>query len=163
MTDSSITHATFAIERRYPAAPARVFAAFASYEAKMRWADDPDYASDGGESEFDFRVGGRERFGGKAPDGTAYSYDAVYYDIVPDQRIVYCYEMYEQDARISVSVASIELAPAEGGTTLTYTEQGAYLDGLSLAEHREEGTAEQLDGLGKLLRTEADQGRTASA
>lgn len=157
MTERSATHTTFAIERRYPATPARVFAAFTTAEAKLSWGDDPDYVSDGGETEFDFRVGGRERFGGKAPDGTLYRYDALYYDIVPDQRIVYCYEMHENGARISVSVATIEIVPDDGGARLTYTEQGAFLDGLSLAEHREQGMAEQLDGLLRLLRAEAGE------
>ena len=36
MTERSVTHATFVIERTYPTSPARVFAAFASREAKMR-------------------------------------------------------------------------------------------------------------------------------
>jgi uncharacterized protein YndB with AHSA1/START domain len=73
MTERSVTHSTFAIERHYTASPARVFAAFATFDAKARWSDDPDYASDGGETEFDFRAGGRERVGGKAPDGTGYA------------------------------------------------------------------------------------------
>jgi hypothetical protein len=34
MTQRSVTHATFAIERTYDAAPARVFAAWATSEAK---------------------------------------------------------------------------------------------------------------------------------
>jgi len=158
MTERSITHTTFAIERHYPTSPARVFAAFATFDAKIRWTDDPDYISDGGESEFNFRVGGRERFGGKAPDGTGYRYDALYYDIVPGQRIVYSYEMYEESARISVSVATIELVSADGGTRLTYTEQGAFLDGLARPEDREEGITEQLDNLVKILRAEAGEG-----
>ena len=37
MTTRSATHGSFTIERTYPAAPSRVFAAFASLEAKARW------------------------------------------------------------------------------------------------------------------------------
>ena len=70
------------------------------------------------------RVGGRERFAIKA-DGTIYRYDARYYDIVPDQRIIYAYEMYAGQARISVSVATIEFVKNGDSTTLTWTEQGA--------------------------------------
>ncbi len=37
MTDRSVTHATFVVERRYDASPARVFAAWADPAAKARW------------------------------------------------------------------------------------------------------------------------------
>ena len=43
--------------------------------------------------ELDFRVGGRERSRGTAPDGRAYTYEALYQDIVPARRIVYTYDM----------------------------------------------------------------------
>jgi uncharacterized protein YndB with AHSA1/START domain len=49
---------------------------------------------------------------------------------VPDQRIVYSYEMYIDDARMSVSVAAIEFAKNGDGTALTWTEPGAFLDGI---------------------------------
>lgn len=39
MTARSVTHDKFTIERTYPATPARVFAAFASAEAKASWGD----------------------------------------------------------------------------------------------------------------------------
>jgi uncharacterized protein YndB with AHSA1/START domain len=89
-----------------------VFAAFASAEAKNVWGDTGDLEpAEGaaGAAEFDFRPGGRERFGFKWSD-TTYRYDALYYDIVPGQRIIYSYEMYADEARISVSVATIEFA-----------------------------------------------------
>ena len=38
-------------------------------------------------------------------------FDSLYYDIVPDERIVYSYEMHLDDKRISVSLATIEFAP----------------------------------------------------
>lgn len=151
MTERSVRHATFVIERTYPAQPARVFAAWASPEAKKAWMSDPDHPSDDTGREFDFRVGGHERFGALAPDGTRYQYDARYYDIVPDQRIVYAYEMYAGQDRISVSVATVRIEPASGGARLTYTEQGAFLDGLDQPEARQEGTEQLLDSLGKYL------------
>jgi uncharacterized protein YndB with AHSA1/START domain len=152
VTDHSVIHDMFAIERSYPAAPSRVFAAFASAEAKNVWGDTGDLETAEGEAgitEFEFRPGGRERFGFKW-QGTTYRYDARYYDIVPGQRIVYAYEMYANDARISVSVTTIEFAKTENGTALTHTEQGAYLDGIDGAQApslRQEGITEMLDNL----------------
>ena len=156
MTDRPVIHDTFAIERTYPADVSRVFAAFASKEAKDAWGDTGDLTDvEASAPEFNFQVGGRERFG-FGYQGVNYRYDACYYDIVPDQRLVYSYEMYANGARISVSVATIQFtATADGGaTTLTWTEQGAYLDGFDGAEAprlREGGTAEMLDGLAKYL------------
>jgi uncharacterized protein YndB with AHSA1/START domain len=152
MTDRSVIHDTFTIERTYPAAPSRVFDAFASAEAKSAWGDTgglEPVEGEAGAKEFEFRPGGRERFGMKV-QGTVFRYDALYYDIVPDQRIVYSYEMYADGARISVSVATIEFAKSGDGTALTWTEQGAYLDGIDGPQApalRREGTTEMLDGL----------------
>lgn len=151
MTERSVQHASFTIERTYEFAPAEVFAAFATAEAKGRWLFAPDEAPKDGD-EFDFRVGGRDHFAVRSPDGLTHTYAALYYDIVPDQRIIYSYEMYADDARISVSIATVELAPAEGGTRLTFTEQGAFLDGLDTAKMREHGTGEVLDDFGRALR-----------
>jgi uncharacterized protein YndB with AHSA1/START domain len=156
MTDRSVNHTTFVIERDYPVRPAKVFGAWADGDAKSVWMDDPDYKSDeGADYEFEFRLGGHERFGGITPEGKTYRYDAVYYDIVPDQRIVYCYEMYQDDERMSVSIATVQIAAAKDGTRLTYTEQGAFLDGIDKPEDREEGTAWLLDNLGKYLAAQA--------
>jgi uncharacterized protein YndB with AHSA1/START domain len=156
VTERTIIHDTFTIERTYPVPADRAFAAFASREAKDAWGGDGEPAEpgpDAGDSEFDFRVGGRERFA-NAFQGTTYRYDACYYDIVPGQRIIYSYEMYAGDARISVSVATIEFAATPEGTALSWTEQGAYLDGFDGPEAprlREGGTAGMLDGLAKYL------------
>jgi uncharacterized protein YndB with AHSA1/START domain len=156
MADRSVIHDTFVIERTYPAAPSRVFAAFATKEAKEAWGDTGDIAGTEpttGPAEFDFRVSGRERFG-FVYQGVSYAYDACYYDIVPDQRLVYSYEMYADGVRISVSVATVEFGKTGDGTTLTWTEQGAFLDGFDGADAsrlREGGTSEMLDGLAKYL------------
>jgi uncharacterized protein YndB with AHSA1/START domain len=154
MTQRSVIHDTFSIARTYPASLPRLFGAFASQEAKNIWGDTGDLDSyDAAQTEFEFRVGGRERFGFKY-QGHAYRYDALYYDIVPGERIIYSYEMYADDTRISVSVATIEFTETDGGAALTWTEQGAYLDGIDgpgASQLRSEGTAEMLDGLEKYL------------
>ena len=151
MTERVVQHANFTIERSYEFTPGEVFAAFASAEAKGRWLFAPDEAPKDGDR-FDFRVGGRDHFTVKEPNGPTHIYDALYYDIVPDQRIIYSYEMYADDARISVSIATVELTPVEAGTRLTFTEQGAYLDGKDTPEQREHGTGEVLDDFGRALR-----------
>ena len=158
MTERSVIHDTFVIERIYPTPVARVFAAFTTREAKDTWGDtgnldSPEPGTDSGDSEFDFRVGGHERFGVGMED-VSFRYDATYYDIVPEQRIIYSYEMYADGVRSSVSVTTIEFVPVDGGTTLTWTEQGAYLDGVDGAEApqlRRGGAGEMLDGLAKFL------------
>ena len=90
MSERSVAHATFVIERTYDAAPARVFNAWADPVAKARWFG-PGELTKGGH-ELDFRVGGREINRGGPPGGAVYTFDACYQDIVPDERIVYTYE-----------------------------------------------------------------------
>ena len=156
MTERSADHGTFVVNRTYSmATPSRVFAAWANWEAKAIWMDDPDFKSDGSEPEFEFRVGGHERFGGLTPEGSTYRYDATYYDIVADQRIVYCYEMYSSEERMSVSIVTVEFAPDRDGTKLTYTEQGVFLDGIDKPEGRQEGTEWMLDNLASYLASPA--------
>jgi uncharacterized protein YndB with AHSA1/START domain len=144
MSERSVEHATFAIERVYGVPPERAFEAWVNPEAKARWFGDPDQ-----QLELDFRVGGRERSWGTAPDGNAFVYEAIYRDIVPAERIVYVYDMFLGETRVSVSLATVEFRPeGEGATRLVFTEQGAFLDGYEWAERRERGMAALLDALG---------------
>ena len=146
-TTRSTEHGTFTVTRTYPVRPERVFAAWSSRESKARWfgaGADPDY-------ELDFRVGGTEVNRGGPPGGPVYSYKATYQDIVPDERIVYGYVMEADGALISVSVTTVEFSAAGSGTTLTFTEQGVFLDGADTPAIREKGTAELLDALDAAL------------
>ncbi len=99
----------------------------------------------------DFRVGGREHNSGGRKGGPIHSFNAIYQDIVENQRIIYAYDMHIDDRRISVSLATIELKPEGSGTRLTFTEQGAFLDGYDDPGDRERGTRLLLDALGKSL------------
>jgi uncharacterized protein YndB with AHSA1/START domain len=150
MTSRSTVHDTFRIARHFSAPPARVFRAFADRAAKEKWFGGP--AEQKREDvEFDFREGGRENMVSVFGDGTRFGYTAVYTDIVPDERIVYTYEMSMNGRRISVSVATIELREAGGGTDFTVVEQGVYLDGLDTPEQRRQGTEELMEALAKSL------------
>lgn len=150
MSERSATHATFALERTYPAAPARVFAAFADPAQKARWIGCHD-EWETLEQAMDFRVGGREVNRTRPPGGPVHGMEARYHDIVPGQRIVYSYAMTVGDERISVSLVTLEFEPADGGTRLTFTEQGAFLDGHQHPADREAGTGIGLDRLETLL------------
>jgi uncharacterized protein YndB with AHSA1/START domain len=146
VTERSVEHAIFVVERRYGAAPERVFAAWADREAKAQW-----FGSAEDRVELDFRVGGRELHEGIDPRGNPYTFRATYQDIVEPERIVYTYEMLLGDTRISVSVATVELRPDGDGTRLVYTEQSAFLDGHDTPAQRQHGMGSVLDALGRAL------------
>ena len=146
-------HGTFVVERVLDASPARVFAAFATPEGKDRWFAGPG-AWTREIREMDFREGGRERVRGVWPGGSS-DFRATYHDIVPDQRIVYSYEMFNNEARISVSLTTILIVPEGGGARLTLTEQGVFMDhdpaGQMGPASREHGTNLLMDQLAAAL------------
>ncbi|HWK47289.1 MAG TPA: SRPBCC family protein [Stellaceae bacterium] len=147
----SVVHAIFTLERTYDAAPAQVFHALTDKAAKARWFGGGDgYVVL--ERAMDVRPGGRERVKGRWASGTVSTFDAVYYDVVPNARIVYAYEMSLDDRKISVSLATLELNPVGEKTRLVVTEQGAFLDGYDDAGSREHGTGFLLDRLGASLK-----------
>jgi len=150
MTARSAVHGVFTLERVYPHPVERVFGAFATEEGKSLW-----FSAGNGytvvERTFDFQVGGTERLTGRWESGMVSRFDARYFDIVPGKRIVYAYEMHQDDRKISVSLATLEFSAEGQGTRLTVTEQGAFLDGYDDAGSREEGTRFLLELVGQAL------------
>jgi len=146
MSEHSVAHATFSLERTYSAAPARVFAAWADPAAKAQWFAGPD-----SEHQLDFRVGGHEVARG-AGGGEVLTFESTYHDIVPSTRIVYSSTLSVRDQVATVSLTTVEISLAAKGTRLVLTEQGAYLDGLEDPSWREQGTGKQLDALGTELK-----------
>jgi len=146
----SAVHATFSIERVYQAPAEQVFHALSDKTAKARW-----FVGGEGytvmEREMDVRAGGREKVTGRWANGTISAFDAVYFDAVKNERLVYAYEMHINGRKISVSLATVELKPEVSGTRLKITEQGVFLDGYDDAGSREHGTGLLLDRLGKSL------------
>jgi uncharacterized protein YndB with AHSA1/START domain len=156
MPERSVVHSTFTIERTYARPPARVFAAWADPGLKSRWfgggTDEAPVAFD-----TDFRVGGYERDRVEPGTDAAPAYDARFHEIVPEERIVFTYDLTLDGSLVSVSLATVEFRPTGGGagTELTYTESGAFLDGLDDPELRKNGTGGLLDELGRWLERQA--------
>ncbi|MDM7830666.1 SRPBCC family protein [Cellulomonas edaphi] len=150
LTDRFTQHATFVVERTYPVPVERVWAAHADNAQRVQWfgAEDSFVAT---EDTQDFRVGGRTVNDGRWHDGPTSRYVSTYTDIVENRRIVNTYDMWVDGEHLSTSIATTELEPVDGGTRLTYTEQGVYFDVLDHAPQREQGCAGILDALGAFL------------
>ena len=146
----SAAHAIFQLKRSYDAPVARVWRALTDIEAKAKW-----FPGAGKwellERQMDVRVGGRERLRGRWESGLVSTFEAIYLDVVPQERLIYAYDLYLGEKKISVSLATLELKADGGKTTLHVTEQGAFLDGYDDAGSREQGTGQLFDALGAAL------------
>jgi uncharacterized protein YndB with AHSA1/START domain len=147
----SVVHASFHLERSYDAPAARVWQALTDPAAKQKWFGGTPGRWQLLERHMDVRPGGRERLKGRWEGGVVSTFDATYHDVIPNERLVYSYEMHLDDTKISVSLATLELKAAGAKTTLAVTEQGAFLDGYDDAGSREHGTGQLLDALGASL------------
>jgi len=147
----SICQHDFTIERRFRQSPEQTFEAFADPDLRQRWFRVPDSWTDT-EWSLDFRVGGGERSAGRDPGGAHHLFRSRFHDIVDGERIVVASDMLLDGRLTSVSLTTVELCPDDGGgTQLTFTEHGAFLDGLEDPAEREHGTGLLLDGLETLL------------
>ena len=156
----TVTNATFTIERVLKATPARVFAAYASLEAKGAWFKAPSDIETL-DRDFDFRVGGKERFRARWPSGMVTDFQATYHDIVPNERIILVYDMFRDDEKLSVSLLTLEFRAEGDRTRLLHTEQGCYLSGGAEAvQGREHGTTWHIDNLVALIEGRAPRAFT---
>jgi uncharacterized protein YndB with AHSA1/START domain len=147
----TITNATFTIERVLNAPPGRVFAAYATLEAKTAWFKAPADIETLNR-DFDFRVGGKERFHARWPSGMTSDFQATYHDIVENERIILVYDMFHNGDKLSVSLQTLEFRAEGGGTRLIHTEQGSYLvGGAEAVASREHGTTWHIDNLVALM------------
>ena len=144
MTQRSIVHSTFTLERIYPVPIAQVFRAWADPQIKVRW-----FAGNPADYELDFRPGGIER-NCAVHDGQTITWESLYREILTDERIVYT-SVLSEDSVATVSLTTVEFVAQDHGTRLMLVEAGAYLDGREQPAWREHGTGDWLDALGRHL------------
>jgi uncharacterized protein YndB with AHSA1/START domain len=147
----SVAHATFHLERSYDAPAARVWKALTDEAAKQKWFGGTPGSWELLERHMDVRVGGRERLKGRWEGGMVSTFEAIYHDVIPNERLVYSYEMHLDDKKISVSLATLQLKAAGRKTILMVTEQGAFLDGYDDSGSRERGSREIIEKLSRYL------------
>jgi uncharacterized protein YndB with AHSA1/START domain len=148
-------HTTFTIERKLATSPRHAFRFWSDAELKARWNScHPDWTVE--EDQFDFRVGGLEKKRWKTRENQLQTFTAHFLDILPDQRIIYAYEMSFAGVRLSASLVTILLAASGTKTRMTYTEQVAILTGSADAgQQRLMGTEQGIDRLVDIIENEA--------
>lgn len=142
MPEPTVIHSTFVVERSYPQAPERVYAAFAQPARKRRWYAEGDHEIQ--EYEMEFRVGGSERLRysfkqGHPIAGSEISNELSYQDIVPEKRIVQTAKMSLNGKPIQIAVITFEFMPSASGTDLVLTSQGTFIDWPDGAKMVEQG------------------------
>jgi uncharacterized protein YndB with AHSA1/START domain len=150
MKERSVTHSTFVIERTYPVAPERVFAAFSDSAKKQRWFAEGEELSVE-KFEMDFRVGGKELARFRSKEGMVFTNETIYRDIQPARRIVFSYTMSLGDRCFSSSQSTAEFLANGEATDLIFTEQGAFFEDADGPKMREDGWRLLLEQLPRVL------------
>ncbi len=147
---------TFTLPLELAAPPARVWRFFAELPLRRSWVRMPGPSSTA-THDLDFRPGGHERLTNTFVSGETreeLENRTTFYDIVPEERLVFGYEAIVAGILRWVALVTVELAPnAEGaGTLLGWTEQYSLVhlstqDGVDDVKHLVGGTRLRLNGL----------------
>jgi uncharacterized protein YndB with AHSA1/START domain len=144
----SVAHETVVIERTYKASPARVFAAWESVEARLRWSKP---SADTGliYDAHDFRVGGKDIVRCGPASDLRFHAEVYYLDIAPATRLIFSERISEAGKPMATSMITVEFRATGQDTHQVVTMQIAALDGSDMVEGYKEGWEPTLDNLAK--------------
>jgi len=149
----SLTYFEFEIAREFACSPAALYEAWADPKIKSKWFVGPDGWVETGRS-IDLREGGIETMAGNFAGKMTTEYTAHFYDVQPEQRIGFSFEVRLGGEIYSISTTIVEFLPAERGTEMKYHEQLAVFSGQTVEEalpNRIAGTGSHFDRLARLI------------
>ncbi len=147
-TQTRTVHDVIKLERIYNASPARVFAAWESVEARLRWSV-PHPTAGAAYDQTEFRVGGLDIMRCGAKDDMRFLARVRYLEILPDARIVMAESVAEDGKTRAASLITIEFEPVGKATKQTVTMQVSAFDGAGMIEGYNEGWTAALDNLAR--------------
>ena len=148
-------HDTFTLERTYDVSVARLYEAWADPAIKNKWFAGPPGWTEL-ERKNDFRVGGTDISHGRHVGNIESRCVSTYHAIVPNERIVFVYDMYVNGSLISITLGTAAFAAKGRSAQLSYTEQSVYFDTpFAPADKgpasRKQGTEQVLDQLSRAV------------
>jgi uncharacterized protein YndB with AHSA1/START domain len=144
-------HETIIMERTYNASPARMFAAWESVEARLRWSV-PFPEAGAVYDQTEFKVGGLDVMRCGPKDDMRFLAHVRYLEILPDARIVMAESVAEDGKIRAASLITVEFAPAGKTTRQTVTMQVSAFDGSDMLSGYRTGWTAALDNLANEFR-----------
>jgi len=125
----------FEISREYACSPPVLFDAWADLKAKAKWFVGPDKWVETGRT-LELREGGVETMNGNFDGKMTTEYTAHFYDVQPNQRIGYSFEVRLGGEIYSISTAVVEFIETPKGAEMKFHEQLAVFSGQTVEEAR---------------------------
>jgi len=149
----SICYYDFEITREFACSPAVLFDAWADADAKAKWFVGPNGWVETSRS-VDLREGGIETMTGNFDGKMTTEYTAHFYDVQPNERIGYSFEVRLGGAIYSISTAVVEFVATPRGAEMKFHEQLAVFSGETAEQSRANriiGTNSHFDRLADYL------------
>ena len=150
MAETTALHATLVIERDISATIARVFAAYANIDERVKWGAPSENTALIYEHA-NFKEGGEDVFRCGPKSNPNIHGSTRYLDIVDNRRIVSSETITVDGQRLCASLTTLELSPNGASTKLRSTTQLVSFIGKDMVTGHENGTNASLDNLVRFL------------